>query len=133
MRLHQLLDDVAKHFPAPSVQQTMMERPCLLLRRQHQRLRVSTASDQNRIDDLSVDITGEGIVRKIRFLADLVGNLLFEIVFVGRLEIMTVLVLFTPFRSKVVNRVLLGVTLFLNVYWTAYLFNCFLSGGWIFT
>ncbi len=65
------------------------------------------------------------LCRLMLFKAQTLGTLL--------VFLMTVLVLFTPFRSKVVNRVLLGVTLFLNVYWTAYLFNCFLSGGWIFT
>lgn len=65
------------------------------------------------------------LCRGMLFKAQTLGTLL--------VFLMTVLVLFTPFRSKVVNRVLLGVTLFLNVYWTAYLFNCFLSGGWIFT
>lgn len=28
---------------------------------------------------------------------------------------------------------LLGVTIAVNIYWTAYLFNCFLTDGWIFT
>lgn len=28
---------------------------------------------------------------------------------------------------------LLGITAVLNIYWTAYLFNCFLNGGWVFT
>lgn len=65
------------------------------------------------------------LCRLMLFKAQTLGTLL--------VFLMTVLVLFTPFKSKVANRVLLGVTLFLNVYWTAYLFNCYLSGGWIFT
>ena len=28
---------------------------------------------------------------------------------------------------------LFGITVALNIYWTAYLFNCFLNGGWCFT
>ena len=28
---------------------------------------------------------------------------------------------------------LLAVTRILNIFWTAYLFNCFMNGGWIFT
>lgn len=28
---------------------------------------------------------------------------------------------------------LVGILLLLNIFWTAYLFNCFLNGGWIFT
>jgi uncharacterized membrane protein len=28
---------------------------------------------------------------------------------------------------------LLGITLAINIFWTAYLFDCFLIGGWIFT
>ena len=65
------------------------------------------------------------LCHRMLFKAQTLGTLL--------VFLMTVLVFFTPFKSKVANRVLLGVTLFLNVYWTAYLFNCYLSGSWIFT
>lgn len=43
------------------------------------------------------------------------------------------LVLFAPLKPKAVDRVVLAVALLLNIFWTANLFNCFLSGGWIFT
>lgn len=44
-----------------------------------------------------------------------------------------ILVLFAPLKPKVVDRVVLAVALLLNIFWTANLFNCFLSGGWVFT
>ena len=31
------------------------------------------------------------------------------------------------------TKTLLAVTCLLNIFWTAYLFNCFMNGGWIFT
>ena len=43
------------------------------------------------------------------------------------------LVLFAPLKPKLVDRVVLAVALLLNIFWTANLFNCFLSGGWVFT
>ena len=49
MALDHLHDDVAQYFSAPSFQQSMLERPGLLFRRHNQRLRITTASNQNRI------------------------------------------------------------------------------------
>ena len=47
--------------------------------------------------------------------------------------LLTVLVFFGRVMNRHIRRILLALTLALNIFWTAYLFNCFLSGGWIFT
>ena len=50
---------------------------------------------------------------------------------------LTILLIMLVFFGRIMNRhlrhILLCLTLALNIFWTAYLFNCFLSGGWIFT
>lgn len=47
--------------------------------------------------------------------------------------LLTVLVFFGRSMNRHLRHILLCLTLALNIFWTAYLFNCFLSGGWIFT
>lgn len=47
--------------------------------------------------------------------------------------LLTVLVFFGRIMNRHLRHVLLSLTLALNIFWTAYLLNCFLSGGWIFT
>ena len=44
-----------------------------------------------------------------------------------------VLVFFGRRMNRRLRRTLLCLTLALNIFWTAYLFNCFLSDGWVFT
>lgn len=47
--------------------------------------------------------------------------------------LLTLLVFFGRIMNRHLRHVLLCLTLALNIFWTAYLLNCFLSGGWIFT
>ena len=52
----------------------------------------------------------------------------------GALTLMLmVLVFFGRRMNRRLRRTLLCLTLALNIFWTAYLFNCFLSDGWVFT
>ncbi len=43
------------------------------------------------------------------------------------------LVFFHHWMPSWLRSTLLGITVTLNIYWTAYLFNCFLNCGWVFT
>ena len=43
------------------------------------------------------------------------------------------LVFYHHWMPRWVRNTLIAITIALNIYWTAYLFNCFLNGGWIFT
>ena len=47
--------------------------------------------------------------------------------------LLTVLVFFGRSMNRHIRHILLGLTWALNIFWTAYLFNCFLSNSWIFT
>lgn len=51
----------------------------------------------------------------------------------GLTMLLTVLVFFGRMMNRHVRHTLLCLMLALNIFWTAYLFNCFLSCGWIFT
>ena len=51
----------------------------------------------------------------------------------GLTLLLAVLVLFGRVLNRHLRHVLLCLMLVLNIFWTAYLFNCFLSCGWIFT
>ena len=47
--------------------------------------------------------------------------------------LLMVLVFYHHWMPRWLRDVLLGITMAMNIFWTAYLFNCFLNGGWIFT
>lgn len=47
--------------------------------------------------------------------------------------LIAVLVFFNRQFDRHVRNTILGATLLLNIFWTAYLLNCFLTNGWIFT
>jgi hypothetical protein len=51
----------------------------------------------------------------------------------GLTILLTALVFFGRVLNRHLRHVLLCLMLVLNIFWTAYLFNCFLSCGWIFT
>jgi hypothetical protein len=67
--------------------------------------------------------------------AILCGNMIFRLNYLGcALTLMLmVLVFFGRRMNRRLRRTLLCLTLALNIFWTAYLFNCFLSDGWVFT
>lgn len=47
--------------------------------------------------------------------------------------LLIVLVFYHHWMKPWLRYTLLSITIVLNIFWTAYLFNCFLNGGWIFT
>lgn len=54
--------------------------------------------------------------------------------FGGLITLGLLLLVFFHHRMPIVlTKTLLAITCLLNIFWTAYLFNCFMNGGWIFT